>query len=427
MIALDKYDGWLADDGPAALVLREHLVPVEGADGVLFPATFAAAEDKSQFAGGYNIDTFPDGTNVCLVDSVGSQANRIEPIFARPEYAGLVPQVVISAGEKTVNLLEAGHRAGDAIVRCSELQQQLRAAFKEVLKGNAEPLARIAPTSLVFGVWDSRDTQAKLPRLIASTIRAFKVRKLTRSAQYVPAADYVEDKLVTDPDEMSDGKERTRLTDAYAERGFVHVPASASHGGVIADGGIRRDATLGLAALRLLAVRVAGAVCAERTRALRRYILGLSLTALTAPQSTYLRQGCNLVLDIDKPRDFKLVHGDGRRLDLTVTHSDALAYAEVVAAGFGVGQSLTVAFDRKLADLDVKGEGEKLKGEITAVDPAARTFTLKLGKSSTPVATTEATAYVKGRAESTFDVVVVVKAKVEVEMAGATAVKVTAK
>ena len=36
-------------------------------------------------------------------------------------------------------------------------------------KGDPTPLAKIAPTSLVFGVWDSRDTQAKLPRLVAST------------------------------------------------------------------------------------------------------------------------------------------------------------------------------------------------------------------------------------------------------------------
>src|SRR4051794_10109538 len=117
MSELTKYDAWLADAGPAALVIREPLIPVEGRDGVFFPATFAAAEDRSKFPGGYNINEFPDGTSVCLVDSVGSQANRIEPLFARPPYAELVPQVVVTAGEKAVNLLEAGHRAGDAVVR----------------------------------------------------------------------------------------------------------------------------------------------------------------------------------------------------------------------------------------------------------------------------------------------------------------------
>src|SRR5438094_3265146 len=149
MSDVTKFDTWLADDGPAALVIREHLMPVEGADGVLFPATFAAGDN---FPGGYNIDSVGDGKNVCLIDSVGSQANRIEPLFAREKYAGLVPQVTVKAGEKSVNLLEAGHRAGDAIVRCSALQKDLQDAFKTLLKGNAEALAKIAPTSLVFGV-----------------------------------------------------------------------------------------------------------------------------------------------------------------------------------------------------------------------------------------------------------------------------------
>src|SRR5262249_32952162 len=144
------------------------------------------------------------------------------------------------------NLLEAGHRAGDAIIRCSALQEELRNAFKAVQYGNAEPLTKIAPTSVIFGVWDSRDTQAKLPSLIASTIRAFDVRRLTRSAQYVPATNYVADGLLAEPGDKT-------AKDAYAERGFVHVPSSGSHGGVIATGGIRRDASLHLAALRLLA------------------------------------------------------------------------------------------------------------------------------------------------------------------------------
>jgi CRISPR-associated protein Csb1 len=353
---LTKYDSWLADNGPAALVIREHLMPVEGKDGVLFPATYAAAEDKSKFAGGYNIDVFSDGTSVCLVDSVGSQANRIEPIFAHPEYAGLVPQIVVNAGDETIPLFTAGHRAGDAIVRCSGLQKELQDAFQAVLKGNAELLAKIAPTSLVFGVWDSRGSQAKLPRLVASTVRAFNVRKLTRSAQYVPATGYVEHQLLEEP---ADKKTR----DAYAERGFIHVPASGSHGGVIAEGGVRRDATLSLAALRLLSVRETnGTMSTDRTRSLRRYILGLSLVALTAPQSAYLRQGCNLVPETDKPREFTLVHADGRRESMDLSHPDALAFAKSAAKAFKIGEDRSVDFDKKLAERDVKGDAAEGEG-----------------------------------------------------------------
>jgi CRISPR-associated protein Csb1 len=357
---LKKFDPWLEDAGPAALIIREHLMPVEGPDGVLFPATFAATEDKT-FKGGYNIDEFPGGKNICLIDSVGSQANRIEPLFAKNEYAQLVPQIIVKAGNKHINLLEAGHRAGDAIVRCSALQEELQIAFKAVLNGDAEPLARIAPTSLVFGAWDSRDTQAKLPRLIASTIRAFDVRELTRSANFLvqQQLDYVVEGLLPDPTSESEKKE-------YSKRGYLNALASRTHGGVIAMGDIRRDATLHLVALRLLTV----GVDAAKTIALHRYILGLALTAFTHSPSGYLRQGCNLVLDPcpDKKREFKAVYGDGRREDAMVTHSEALTYAKATAKAFGIdpdrkidfdykaGPDRKVMFDVELAKRDVGGD-----------------------------------------------------------------------
>jgi CRISPR-associated protein Csb1 len=348
MSRLEQYDTWLTTDDAAAIVVREPLVPVEGPDGVFFPSTYAASEDKT-FPGGYNIDPPNADKNVCLVDSVGSQANRIEPIFAKRGYSELVPQVVIEAGEKKVNLLEAGHRAGDAIVRCTPLQKTLQESFKNVLKGNARPLAKVAPTSLVFGVWDSRDTQAKLPRLIAATIRAFDVQRLTRSAVYLPPIEYVNAGLV--PEELDTGKGKDN---PLAQRGYKHNPASAQHGGVIARTGIRRDATFSLAALRLLSA----GEDAPQTLALRRYVLGLSLIALTAPAQTYLRQGCNLVPDPDQQRTVKLVHANGNREDISLEHSEVLAFARLAAEAFGVGSSLTAKFDPDLAKKDIAGEGD---------------------------------------------------------------------
>lgn len=329
---LTEFDPYLADHGPAALVIREPLVPVEGADAVFFPATYAASEDKT-FQGGYNIDQFPDGTNVALVDSVGSQANRIEPLFKAPPYAALVPQIVIRVGDKEVNLLDAGHRAADALVRYSALKDELQAAFVALHQGDATPLARIAPTSLVFGVWDSRETQARAPRLLASTIRAFDVKRLTRSAQYwaggsPDAVTVYDQKSVLGP--IPDGKEKKPETEARSNCGFTHVPASSTHGGVIAGGnGIRRDATLALAALRLLR-----SPNADETTKLRRYILGLALVAFTKLPGGYLRQGTILV-----PAGHRIcqaVAADGTRTDVTLTHEAALAYAQAAAAAFGV-------------------------------------------------------------------------------------------
>ncbi len=346
-----QFDTYLSDEGPAAMVIREHLMPVEGPDGVLFPATFAAGDG---FHGGYNIDTDANGGNVCLIDSPGSQANRIEPLFMRANYRHLVPQIVVQAGEHEVSILEAGHRAGDALLRCSTLQEDLRKAFLGELNGNCEPLAKIAPTSLVFGVWDSRDTQSKRPRLITSTIYAFNVRKLTRGAVYVPPLDYAALDVFSEEDKAkAEGNNKSPL----ARRGFVHNPASAAQGGVIADGGVRRDATLGLAALRHLH---AGANEAK-TLCLRRYILGLALVAFTAPTESYLRQGCTLVLDPDKPREFVEVYPDGRRERCDVSHIAALEFATEAAKAFGVDPGRTVQFEKTRAKNDVADAKGKSK------------------------------------------------------------------
>jgi CRISPR-associated protein Csb1 len=353
-----QFDRYLADDGPAALVVREHLIPVEGPDAVVFPATFAAGDG---FPGGYNIDGDPNGQNIALIDSVGSQSNRIEPMFAKDDYKKLVPQVVIKAGAKSISLLQAGHRAGDAIVRCSALQQELQDAFNKLLNGDATPLAKIAPTSLVFGVWDSRDTQAKTPRLIASTIRAYDVRVLTRSAQYVPALDYVSEGLLEEPEDLKDASGKIKGKHPFAQRGFTHVPATASHGGVIAKGGIRRDATLALAALRL----IHAGPDTEATNKLRRYILGLALVAFTRLPGGYLRQGTILVLDPDKKTTFDEVYPDGKRKAANVTHQAALAYAKDVAKDFGVGSDRTDNFDVERAKKDLRGEGEGKPGGKT--------------------------------------------------------------
>jgi CRISPR-associated protein Csb1 len=231
------------------------------------------------------------------------------------------------------------------VIRCTALQVAVQSAFKATLRGNAEPLAKIAPTSLVFGVWDSRDTQAKLPRLVMSTVRAFDVRPLRRSAQFVPAVDYVGDGLLDEPTDKAS-------KDTYSERGFSHVPATATHGGVIAVGGIRRDATLSLAAVRLLNAESDE----KKTLTLRRYILGLALLAFTYRPSSYFRQGCNLVLDPQKTGESVEVCGDGRRLPVKLQLEEILAFATKAADAFGVGENRTVEFDRSLAKKDLQGE-----------------------------------------------------------------------
>lgn len=328
--------------GPVALCLRQRLLPAEGEEGVVFPPTYADV--------GYNIDTLSDGTKVATIDSVGSQANRIEPIFGEDRYRKLVPQIDVAYGDEgqSVSLLAAGHRLGDAIIRSTALQQSAREAFRLFLaKGDASAIARLAPTSLVFGVWDSRDTGAKLPRIVQSVIRAWDVDVVNRSAQYNPALDYAALEVFSEDDKQkAEGKTESPL----AQRGFVHVPARAL-GGIVVRGRIEREVTVNLIALRRLR--------AEQARELRRYILGLSLLAAVEPLDPFLRQGCLLVPDPDSRVVWTIVNRNGLRERVEVDQTVVASFAARAAEEFGVGPDQSVTFDKVRAKADVKKADKK--------------------------------------------------------------------
>ena len=91
----------------------------------------------------------------------------------------------------------------------------------------------------------------------------------------------------------------------WRKRGFVHVPATGAHGGVVARGPIERTITVNLVALRKLD--------GENAQSLRRYILGLSLVAATEPLDGFLRQGCLLVPDENAPAEWVAVGRNGVR------------------------------------------------------------------------------------------------------------------
>ncbi len=329
--------------GPVALHLRQELLPVEGRGAVFYPPTFASNEK-------YNIDTLADGTRVALVDSVGSQANRMEPLFKQGGFRELVPQIDVAYGEEkkgtagVVSLLEAGHRLGDALIRCTELADEARDAFVKLKDGDAEPMAKLAPTSLVFGAWDSRDTGVKVPRILQSVIRAWGVSRLRRSAQFVPALDYAALGIIEDEEKLKKDEK-----DQLAQRGFLHVPAAEEPGGIVAEGPIVRDVTVNLVALR----RLGGSRGAE----VRRYLLGLALVAATQPLDPFLRQGCLLVPDAERPASWELVERTGERSNVALNAEVALAWAKRMAQAFGVGRARTVSFDAKRAKADmVKGK-----------------------------------------------------------------------
>jgi CRISPR-associated protein Csb1 len=354
-------DAW-ADDlrGPVALHLKEKLVPVEGEGGVVFPPTYAFGDRRE--GPPYAFDVLSDGKKVVQIDSVGSQANRMEPLFLRAKpgtpsnrFASLVPQVdFVIQGDYEVSLLEVGHRLGDALVRSSALKEEAKEAFSAFLdSGDAGLIAKLAPTSLIFGAWDSRGEGAKLPRLVQSVIRAWDVEPLRRSAQYSPAINYAKLAVFSDEEkERAEGNPKSPL----AQRGFVDVPAVDTHGGVIVRGSIYRDVTVNLVALRQLGSAKAGTE-------LRRYVLGLALVAATEPQDGFLRQGCLITPDPDAPKTWTLVQRNGKRDAVGLDGDVALTYAQKAAEAFGVGEDRKIAFSQERAKDDLpKKEAKAKKG-----------------------------------------------------------------
>lgn len=356
-------DTW-ADEpsGPVALTLRQTLAPVEESR-IIFPPTYAGRDESI-----YNIDTLSDGTRVAAIDSVGSQANRMEPIFkasasgapANP-LAALVPQVDIEfAKDRKISILEAGHRLGDAIVRSSSLRKAAQEAFAAFLAGDAGPLAKLSPTSLVFGAWDSRDTSAKLPRIVQAVVRAWDVEPLKRSAQYTPAVDYSALEVFSEEDKAkSEGNPKSPL----AQRGFVHVPAGEVLGGILARGPIIRDVTVNLVALRRLDAR-------QNASELRHYVLGLALVAATEPGDGFLRQGCLLTLDPNSKGEWVTVGRDGKRAAVALDAKLASEYAKGAAKAFGVGENRTVRFEKEAAKADLAEAGKKAGGKKKAAQAA---------------------------------------------------------
>lgn len=348
-------DQWATDpNGHVALHLKQKLLPVEGEGGVIFPPTYADI--------GYNIDTLSDGTKVATIDSVGSQANRIEPMFKSigkndkgeelNPLATLVPQIEIILSikekdgeqyERRQSLLDLAHRSADAVVKATpELRKFIDPAFIALNRhGNAAPLCAIAPTSLLFGVWDSRDgTGEKRPRLVRSIIRAWDVEVLHNAAQFnsVWKALGEENQNALKEEEKKKGKTKlsvagladapsTFRTDKVAQ--FVNGapnPEARVLGGVLAKGAIERSVTINLVALRAL-----HGASDEETKQIRKYLLCLALIAATTELDLFLREGC-LLRYADNTDVWSQVPRRGEPSQIKVLSSDELVGLATAAA-----------------------------------------------------------------------------------------------
>jgi len=312
----------------AILAVRQKLSPAFPGDPIK-PPTFAG-DNGAQYVTYKNA-----GRTDVVIDTHASQANRIEPRF---DDSGLIPDSTVKAGTEQVRLTALGHRVADAALRFSDAAADITSALEAYFKGNAEPLAKLAPTSLLFGAWDSRgNAKIKIARMLRAEIHATDVSEpISVLGQYRSSLERV------------DGGFKNEVLSA---EGLLDCPwpgpGKTSFGGVIVNGEITRAVQLNLRAVRKL-----------NGEALQNYVLGLGLVALLAPADLDLREGCNLVIESTA---MEAINENGTRAPFEMTYEEAVAFAKRAAEKFGVGPTQHFTYDEGKVKAKLEGGTKKAK------------------------------------------------------------------
>lgn len=345
----NAWDAVLNDEkGPAAIVIRECLRPAAGLGFPVTPPTFAPkgeyhydGEDPTQWASVLKAVAEGRIVNRCTLDSIPSQANRMESGLKRFE-GRYIPKVTLT-GTKcgSMSLLDIGHRVADAALWSADGYDDFQNGLEAYVRGNALSLAKAAPTSLVFGYWDSRGTTgAKARRLIRGEIFAENVVKLTRRSQYWASVDPEASEDLRSA--LAEAKAKAKGNDeknVASQLGFLDAfPSTPPGGGVIVHGDIVRLTILSLTGLRNLKAPAEnpaenGAKANGRgdsvddTTKMHRYLFALMLASASTPHGGWdLREGCMLVQrrsktktggeEVEVPEvEAKHVFSDGREED----------------------------------------------------------------------------------------------------------------
>lgn len=319
----------------AAVRVVTRLVPAGGDGDKVFPPTY---KHPGKDASTYAFETRRIGGRevaVVLLDSVASQANRMEQALLAafredkcdlPVLSVAVPR---SAGPDTVvTALDAPHRVSDAIFRDSLLDgKRFRdsAVGKQLVASRAEnatALFRFCPTALLFGFWDSQSESgihgARVARALTSEIIGLDAASgRTTGSRLDPLAIsssaakiYRSEQDMWTLDEKEAVKEKNKPV-PYGKGTKAGKPSAVNHGNVTPSvtpegepGGVTISEALQTAVLSLPQLRrlrfpdpQRGAANADRETAGRTVLAALALYALALQQQEghCLRSRCHLV------------------------------------------------------------------------------------------------------------------------------------
>jgi len=367
--------------GNVAAIRRITKLQPAGGDGdKVFPPTYEGGEYAIEERHVRTADGAMQTVPTVLLDSVQSQANRLElallgayrkgrlkfPLLSVDFTAKEFDPIIREIGR--ISSLEAPHRIADAIFRDSLLEgKPFRKSspglkFTAAKPGNATPLFELCPTALVFGVWDSTGPKgglgAKFQRALVSEIVGFGALPGVRPASRIDPLQIEKEGVIvyckdggagytTDPKEA---RKKDGEPIKYGKEGkpseLVHgniTPSFRDKDGNLNPGGFTLEyaiqtTVLSLAALRRLVFPLGSRSSNQDAvdRAAQTTLAALALAAICfhGEDGHDLRSRC--VLD-GKPGPFEMIgQGESRSFALNADQAAQLlddAVAEAIGAG----------------------------------------------------------------------------------------------
>lgn len=369
----------------AAIRCRAELQPAGGRGDKVFPPSYAVEEKaKTKYAlETRQVDGVPVAT--VLLDSVASQANRMEEALEDGWREGLLPMPVVLvdfSGEEgltdlgEITALRAPHRIADALLRDALLggvpfrHSVIGKAFTDARPNHATAMYQHCPTALVFGIWDSTGPKgglgAKFQRALVSEIVGIGVETGKKTASRIDPAQIEKTEIYVDKDNDKDwtadpARARTEkgkpvLFERKGE-GKGGTPSAINHGNIAPSieeraGGVTFDRAVQTTVLSLPALRklrfqtdTSGAPLGDRRAtaemAARTSLAALGLAAIVFGRDNgySLRSRADLVPS--GPLVLELVPRDGGdAIPYSLSRSEAaalLASASAEAAKHGMG------------------------------------------------------------------------------------------
>jgi CRISPR-associated protein Csb1 len=392
----------------AAIRLRQRLLPEGGSGDKIFPPTFAGGTYC------WEQRRIDERSVPCvLLDSVPSQANRLEECLSELSTAGAIelPRLAVRfdgdlADIGEISTLSAPHRVFDAILRDSNtsegkpflksnLYQQLTASNVR----NATPLFSSSPAALLFGCWDSTGAAGgsgnKFPRAVTSEIVGINAEwGVTRGGvRQCPLEINSKVEIAIDPE--GDWSVVGKASAAKKDRAKGTRPSEINHGNILVSvdtgkretldvhgaiqsqelplkGGVTVDHALQTTVLSLTALRRLRFPVARKTdtdHPARVVLAALALVSITAGRERgyWLRSRCGLVAD--GMQDLEVVNADGSSSTLMLDSDAAIAaYKSAIAAAKKVGlpwtaQPVLLSPQQKLVGLVKKSREYQALGD----------------------------------------------------------------